>query len=274
MNDDQLNVFYAAQENLHRAERSDVRLVPSLVKNKDYGLNEETGCVITPTPLLSNTEFGLSLFAIDTSIEKHTIPSSRVRPPQCYIVPKDTVLPDGLGVVHDGEVRLKFWVPKRDKKEQRTTARHYSLIATTAMQENEFLTKVRSIFEQPPVVLCTLLAAAEGVDIYPISDTKRFDGPVKIIIEAIQSSISKLQHPHDIFDAIALHTFIDDTSPSFEKLLQYPFYCRIAFHILLLHSFTEESVSSSTRSAMIFEQIGNNFEWDTDFEGVSVYHKH
>ncbi|KAI8815693.1 uncharacterized protein EV422DRAFT_581922 [Fimicolochytrium jonesii] len=247
--------------------------VPTAIKNKDYGVDDD-GLTIVPTPTWQFTPYALSLFI--PQVDNHLYLTTALREGKCYqFVQLPFDLPNGIAVVLDGEIPLKFWENAKDKALKKggvrqTTNAHYSLICTERMSEATFLENLRHIFQMPQVYPCRIHAAAGLADLTADWEgASDLDGPVRIVHEAAVQ-LAPLMSGMDRIDVAGLHGHISIEKPTFSSLLSSPFFSRVAFHLLGFGVEIEDSHSAAIRMGAIREMIADRYEWDTDLPYKNV----
>ena len=230
---------------------------PSAVANKEYGL-DGNGLTIAYTP--HQIQYAVCLiFPRSNMSGNHDYPL-KVKFPKCFMFIKNYTLPEGLAIVYDGNIPLQFDHVGKDVPHIEDVP-HFSLYCNKSMPEKEFLEKLNTVFSMPQVFPCRVHAGGKVEIGHILKYPPRFDPSIANIIDALEDYFDQSDHPMDCLDILALHTWIDSTTPTMDTLLEHPFYSRIAFHAL--GRCKEESISAEMRMTMIREQIGKHFGWNT-----------
>jgi len=167
----------------------------------DYGIDDD-GLTICPTPQ-EFTPYAISLFLPQST--NHLYITSNTKEGRCFMfIDTNYTLPKGLAIVYDRPCRLK-WYNKLDKKEKgHRNDKHFSLICTEKMIEEDYLEAIAKVFRLPQMNVCRVYAGS-GLCLEKFHRPDlRFDGGITTIVLAIE-------HYYDIdmasIDEIALHNW-------------------------------------------------------------------
>lgn len=180
---------------------------------------------------------------------------------------EDYNLPEGLGIVYDRTLELKYLDKKMDKKDPQTTVnKHFSLICTKRMPLHEYFQKVLQVFSIPHVMPCRIFAGAEVELIKSLDPNTYGDGQIAIILSTVRKFFEQTEDPVDKYNCIALHTWIEDQKPTFDQLVSDSLFSRIAFNILGKHD--DWSATATIRIGNVHDEMGRKLNWDTNDEYI------
>ena len=249
--------------NLHRASSSDGNK-NSITKKLEYNVDDDDN-VIIQTPDWKYTMGAISLFLPISNPHAFTqsIFSTQMGG-KCWVTNQNNnKLPDGLGLVYDGPVKLKFWrkASTEEKKIMKYEHHHFSLVCCKRMSETDFLKKINEFFSDDYFNVCNMKAEAI-IELQSIN-IENFDSTMKHIILCLEIIINdkELKNINFILDLVALHTFIDNEKPlTFDVFLINPLYSRIAYHALSLYD--SMCASLSIKFNTIAAEIETKYGWD------------
>jgi hypothetical protein len=184
-----------------------------LIEGEDYG--NDAGYTIVPQPD-TFTRYAISCFLPEKA--NHLYPHSKLtKNGKCWMFVEDYNLPEGLGIVYDRTLELKYLDKKMDKKDPQTTVnKHFSLICTKRMPLHEYFQKVLQVFSIPHVMPCRIFAGAEVELIKSLDPNTYGDGQIAIILSTVRKFFEQTEDPVDKYNCIALHTWIEDQKPTFD----------------------------------------------------------
>jgi hypothetical protein len=230
----------------------------TLIEGEDYG--NDDGYAIVPQPE-TYTRYAISCFLPENV--NHLYPHSELDNGKCWMVVADYNLPEGLGIVYDRTLELKYQNRKMDKKDPQTTVNyHFSLICTRRMPLQDYFQKVLQVFSMPHVMPCRIFAGTDVELLKSLDPNTYGDDLVAIILSTVRKFFEKTEDPVDKYNCIALHTWIEDQTPTFDQLLSDSLFSRIAFNILGKHD--DSSATALIRIGSVHDEMGKKLNWDTN----------
>lgn len=216
---------------IHRMQRADYDGHPgdgsTLIEGEDYG--NDNGYTIVPQPE-TYTRYAISCFLPENA---NLYPHSKLKNGKCWMFVAEYNLPEGLGIIYDRTLELKYRDKKMDKKDPQTTVNyHFSLVCTRRMPLLDYFQKVLQVFSMPHVMPCRIFTGADVELLKSLDPNTYGDGPVAIILSTVRKFFEQTEDSVDKYNCIALHTWIEDQTPTFDQLLSDSLFSRIAFNIL------------------------------------------